>query len=240
MIRVVVADDHPLVRNGIRAVLEAEADIEVVAEAEDGWVAANQARAHDADVVLLDVQMPGHDGLAGLARLQELGSRAHALMLTLYDLDDYVAEALRQGARGFLLKTGPPDELTAAVRAVHAGRMAFTQAVGERLVDAYLHRPRAAQTRLAQLRGRLSAREFDVWVALCDGLSNAEISQRLHLSEATVKTYVTRLLAKLEVRDRVQAVVLAMRNGLHHSEIIRAETQAGARAGIEKLPSSEG
>jgi DNA-binding NarL/FixJ family response regulator len=224
MISVVVADDHPLVRNGIRAVLEAEDDLVVVAEAADGREAAEAAAAHDADVVLLDVEMPVHDGLAGLAAIRERGLRTVVVMLTLYDLDEYVSGALRAGAAGFVLKTAPPGELTAAVRDAHAGRFAFSRTVGERLVGAYLER--APGRGLASLVERLSDRELEVWHALSEGLSNAEISQRLHLSEATVKTYVTRLLAKLEVRDRVQAVVLGFQHGLH------------PRAGV--LPSSEG
>ncbi len=215
MISVVVADDHSLVRNGIRAVLETEPDITVAAEASNGLEAAELAAQHAVDGVLMDVEMPRHDGIAGLRRIRDQKLRAAVLMLTLYDLDEHVTGALEAGANGFLLKTSPPDEITTAVRDAYAGRLVFSRPVGERLVDAYLKRPDAPQPALNQLLDRLSARELEVWHAISEGLSNAEISARLHLSEATVKTYVTRLLTKLEVRDRVQAVVLGFRSGLH-------------------------
>lgn len=215
MISVVVADDLLLVRNGIRAVLEAESDIRVCAEAANGLEAADLAARHDADVVLMDVEMPGGDGLAGLGAIRQRNLRAAVVMLTLYDLDDYVAGALSSGASGFLLKTSAPDEIAAGVRDAHAGRLVFSRQVGDRLVDAYLNRSTGTRPPLAHLVARLSARELEVWHALSEGLSNAEISARLHLSEATVKTYVTRLLTKLGVRDRVQAVVLGFQCGLH-------------------------
>ncbi len=214
IIDVVVADDLPLVRNGIRAVLEAEPDIRVVAEAEHGLQAAELAEVHRAHVVLMDVEMPGHDGLAGLSAIRERGLPAAVVMLTLYDLDVHVTGALRAGAAGFLLKTSAPEEIVAAVRAARSGRRAFSPEVDSRLVDAYLERPDPVTAALADLVGRLSERELEVWQALAEGLSNAEVAALLHLSEATVKTYVTRLLTKLEVRDRVQAVVLAYRTGL--------------------------
>lgn len=216
MISVVVADDLPLVRNGIRSILEASGDISVAAEAENGLRAAELAARHDVDVVLMDVEMPDHDGMAGLRRIRTEQLRAAVLMLTLYDLDEYVAGALRAGADGFLLKTSAPEEITAAVRDANAGRLVFSRPVGQRLVDAYLKGSGAAPDAAGRLVARLSARELEVWHALGDGLSNAEISARLHLSEATVKTYVTRLLTKLEVRDRVQAVVLGHQVGLQH------------------------
>lgn len=214
MINVVVADDLPLIRSGIRTVLDAEPDITVVAEAEHGLRAADLAAEHNADVVLMDVQMPGHDGLAGLASIQERRLPAAVLMLTLYDLDEYVTGALRAGAAGFLLKTSSPEEIAAAVRDAHAGRLVFSRVVSERLVESYVNRPEPQADELRTIVARLSERELEVWQALAEGLSNAEISRRMHLSEATVKTYVTRLLAKLEVRDRVQAVVLAFQTGL--------------------------
>lgn len=224
MISVVIADDLPLVRSGIRAVLEAEPDIAVVAEADHGLHAAELADRHDADVVLMDVEMPEHDGLQGLHLIRDRGARAAVLMLTLYDLDDYVAGALRAGATGFLLKTSPPEEITAAVHDASAGRLVFSRAIGDRLVQAYLDNP-TTPPRTQQLLERLSGREIEVWHALSEGLSNAEISTRLHLSEATVKTYVTRLLAKLEVRDRVQAVVLGFHSGLHRHSGLQSQSE---------------
>jgi len=214
MISVVVADDHPLVRNGVRAVLEVEDDIVVVAEAEDGRAAAELAARHDADVVLMDVEMPGCGGLEGLDLVAGLSPRTAVVMLTLYDLEEYVEAALRGGAAGFVLKTGAPQELVSAVRTASRGGLTFSRAVTERMVEAYLERPTDAAPRLQELTEALSERELEVWTALSDGLSNAEISARLHLSEATVKTYVTRLFTKLQVRDRVQAVVLAFQSGL--------------------------
>jgi len=223
MINVVVADDLPLVRSGIRAVLDADPGITVVAEAEHGLQAAELAAEHHADVVLMDVHMPVHDGLAGLAAILERRLPAAVLMLTLYDLDEYVTGALRAGAAGFLLKTSSPEEIADAVRDAHAGRLVFSRVVTERLVESYVNRPDPPADDLRAIVARLSERELEVWQALAEGLSNFEISQRLHLSEATVKTYVTRLLAKLEVRDRVQAVVLAFQSGL-----------------LTRLPSAEG
>jgi DNA-binding NarL/FixJ family response regulator len=212
-IRVVLADDQDLIRGGLRAILTAAPDLVVVGEAADGDEAARVAAEHDADVVLMDVQMPGVDGLEGTRRVVAGSGHTRVLMLTTFDLDEYVFEALRGGASGFLLKTTAPDELGAAIRACHAGQMLFAPTVTRRLVEAYVRTPPANGELDAGLRG-LTDRELDVLRALARGLSNAEIAQALYLGEATVKTHVTRILAKLGLRDRVQAVVLAYESGL--------------------------
>lgn len=213
MIRVVVADDQDLVRAGIRAILDAESDLLVVAEACDGREAAQLARTTAADVVLMDVQMAGTDGLDGIDALAHARPEARVLVLTMYDVDDYVVRALRAGAHGFLLKTTPPAELVAGVRAVAAGRKVFAPSVTERLVDSFVSRPGARPDGEVRLR-TLTEREREVFDAVARGLSNAEIAGSLFLSEATVKTYVTRILAKLGLRDRVQAVILAYETGV--------------------------
>ncbi|NLF04400.1 MAG: response regulator transcription factor [Actinomycetales bacterium] len=212
MIRIVVADDQDLIRAGLRAILEAEPDLEVVGEARDGLEAARLARTHEADVVLMDVQMPGTDGLDGIAAVAAARPEARVVVLTMYDVDDYVFLALQAGASGFLLKTTPPDRLTAAVRDAHEGRRIFAPSVVDRLVRTFVSRPTASTGTPAALRA-LTERELEVFRAIARGLSNAEISAELFLSEATVKTYVTRILAKLALRDRVQAVILAYECG---------------------------
>ncbi|HZJ05931.1 MAG TPA: response regulator transcription factor [Nocardioidaceae bacterium] len=213
MIRVVVADDQDLIRAGLRAILHAERDLDVVGEAGDGREAARVVHETSADVVLMDVQMPGADGIEGVRRLTEAGSGARVLMLTMFDLDEYVFGALRAGASGFLLKTTPPAELTAAIRAVHDGDLLFAPTVTRRLVETYVRRPPASDGVPAALDG-LTDRELDVFRSMAKGLSNAEIGRELFLGEATVKTHVTRILAKLGLRDRVQAVVLAYECGI--------------------------
>ncbi|MFA9446702.1 response regulator [Egicoccus sp. AB-alg6-2] len=213
MIRVVIADDQDLIRGGLRAILDAEHDIEVVAEATDGSAAASAAAVHEADVVLMDIQMPGSDGIDGTREVIGRRPQARVLVITMFDLDEYVFDALRAGASGFLLKTTAPAELAAAVRACHGGELLFAPTVTRRLVEAYVRHPPAPQGLPATLRG-LTDRELDVFRALARGRSNAEIAAELHLGEATVKTHVTRILAKLGLRDRVQAVVLAYESGL--------------------------
>ncbi|CAN5862127.1 response regulator [soil metagenome] len=213
MIRIVLADDQDLIRGGLRAILDAEDDLEVVAEAASGSAAAAAAGAHNADVVLMDVQMPGSDGIEGTRAVLRARPQARVLVLTMFDLDEYVFSALRAGASGFLLKTTPPDELAAAVRACHAGEQLFAPTVTRRLVETYIRQPPPTDgvpDRLAAL----TEREVDVLRAVAQGLSNAEIAAELYLGEATVKTHVTRVLAKLGLRDRVQAVVAAYECGL--------------------------
>ena len=210
-VRVVVADDQDLVRAGLRAIVDAAVDLTVVGEASDGRAAARAARDHCADVVLMDVQMAGSDGLEGIAAVLELAPAARVVMLTMYDVDDYVSRALRAGAVGFLLKTTPPEELTDAIRRAHAGHHVLGPSVMQRLVGSYVARPPGGG--VPDVLSALTERELEVFDAIARGLSNAEIGTELFLSEATVKTYVTRLLAKLGLRDRVQAAILAYECG---------------------------
>jgi DNA-binding NarL/FixJ family response regulator len=213
VIRVVIADDQDLIRAGLRAILDGEPDLEVVGEAADGRQAARVARECSADVVLMDVQMPGADGLEGLAAVAAARPEARVVMLTMFDLDEYVFAALRAGASGFLLKTTPPGALVDAVRAVGDGDLLFAPEITRRLVESFVRRPPPAGGVPAALTV-LTERELDVFRSLAKGLSNAEIGAELFLGEATVKTHVTRILAKLGLRDRIQAVVLAYECGL--------------------------
>ncbi|MGC5173353.1 response regulator [Microbacterium sp. DT81.1] len=213
LIRVVICDDQHLILGGLRAVVDAEPDLRVVAEASDGAAAARAAASSRADVVLMDINMPGVDGIQGVGLVTAARPEARVLMLTMFDLDEYVFEALRAGASGFLLKTTPPAELAAAIRACHAGEMMFAATVTRRLVEAYVrHAPTAngLPPRLAMLTDR----ELEVFLAISRGLSNAEIGAELFMGEATVKSHVTRILTKLGLRDRVQAVVLAYECGV--------------------------
>jgi DNA-binding NarL/FixJ family response regulator len=213
-IRVVVADDQDLIRAGLVAILGAEADLQVVGEAADGAEAAGAARATEADVVLMDVQMPGTDGIAGVRAVTAARPQAKVVMLTMFDLDEYVFGALRAGASGFLLKTTPPHELSAAIRATHRGDLLFAPTVTRRLVASYVSRPPSTQSGIPETLTSLTRRELDVFKEMAKGCSNAEIGEALYMGEATVKTHVTRILAKLGLRDRVHAVVLAYECGL--------------------------
>ncbi len=212
-IRVVVADDQELIRAGLVAILGAEPDLEVVGEAGDGAEAAAVARAGEADVVLMDVQMPGTDGIAGVRAVTGGRPQAKVVMLTMFDLDEYVFGALRAGASGFLLKTTPPQELTAAIRATHRGDLLFAPTITRRLVASYVSRTPSTRGVPAALAS-LTSRELDVFKEMAKGSSNAEIGAALYLGEATVKTHVTRILAKCGLRDRVHAVVLAYECGI--------------------------
>ena len=216
MIRVGLVDDQALIRGGLRAILDAEDDIEVVGEASDGSGAVRLATARLADIVLMDVQMPGVDGIEATRRVVAARPECRVVVLTMFDLDEYVFAALRAGASGFLLKTTPPGELAEAVRTCHAGEMLFAPTVTRRLVETYVRHPPPSDGIPDRLQD-LTAREIDVLRAIARGLSNAEIAAELYLGEATVKTHVTRILGKLGLRDRVQAVVLAYECGLVHA-----------------------
>jgi DNA-binding NarL/FixJ family response regulator len=213
VIRVVIADDQELVREGLRMMLEAEHDIEVVGEASDGAAALNAARTHDPDVVLMDVRMPGLDGIEATARLTAANARARVLVLTTFDLDEYVYRAMKAGASGFLLKDATRDKLAAAVRTVASGEALLAPAITRRLLEDFCQRPPPSAS-LPPGAGDLSPRELEVLGLLAQGLSNAEIAAKLFLSDATVKSHVARILNKLDLRDRVQAVVFAYESGL--------------------------
>jgi DNA-binding NarL/FixJ family response regulator len=211
MIRVLVADDQPLVRTGIRMILSTEPDLELVGEAGDGQQAVDRCVELHPDVVLMDVRMPHVDGIAATARITvETDSRV--LVLTTFDLDEVVYEALRAGASGFLLKDAPEDRLITAIRVVAEGGSLFAPSVTRRLVAEFARGPRRRDTEPAL--GGLTAREREVLLLVAKGMSNAEIAKELFLSENTVKTHVARVLMKLGLRDRVQAVVLAYESGL--------------------------
>jgi DNA-binding NarL/FixJ family response regulator len=212
VIRVLIADDQELVRAGFRAILEVEEGVEVVGEAVDGAEAVTSARALGPDVVLMDVRMPGIDGIEATRRLLRDGDAPRVLMLTTFDLDEYVYAAMKAGASGFLLKDAPRDQLVGAVRTVAAGDALLAPALVRRLVEDFVRRP-APGSRPTAL-DELTARELEVLLLIARGLSNAEIAAELVLSEATVRTHVTHILAKLDLRDRVQAVVLAYETGL--------------------------
>ena len=213
MTKVLIADDQVLLRGGLRAMLEAEGDIEVVAEAGDGAEAVDEALRTHPDVILMDVRMPKLDGIEATRRLLAAGSRARVLVITTFDLDEYVFEALRAGAAGFLLKAAPPGTLVQAVRTVSAGESLLDPSVTRRLVEHFLARPQPDEDTQRRLDD-LTERAREVLVLLARGMSNDEMGERLFLSPATVKSHVTRILGKLGVRSRVQAVVLAYETGL--------------------------
>lgn len=214
MISVLIADDQPLVRTGLAAVLNSEADIEVVGEAGDGRQAFEQAQALQPDLVLMDIRMPVLDGIAAAREFATYGLKARILILTTFDLDEYVYEALRAGASGFLLKDADGAELVQAVRTVARGDQVVAPALTRRLIERFTLNPPPRPAREHDAVGELTDRELDVLLALASGKSNAEIAQTLYLSEATVKTHLTRILAKLNLRDRVQLVVFAYERGL--------------------------
>ena len=211
-IRVLLVDDQALVRSGFRLILETREDLEVVGEAEDGREAVELARRLHPDVILMDVRMPHVDGVEATRRLSALGEPARVLILTTFDLDEYVYEAIRAGASGFLLKDVQPAQLVDAVRVVAAGEALLAPTVTRRLLDHFAGQLPGAR-RPPELE-RLTERELEILTLLAEGLSNAELAERLFLSETTVKTHVSSVLRKLELRDRVQAVVLAYKAGL--------------------------
>ena len=210
-IRVLVADDQSLVRAGFRMLLEGEEDIELVAEAGNGLEAVDKTARFRPTVVLMDIRMPELDGLEASRRILAADEGARILILTTFDLDEYVYEALSIGASGFVLKDDPPEQLIAAIRTVAAGDGLLSPAVTKRVIRQFARIPRPAPP---QELDHLSERERDVFRLMTLGLSNAEIGQELYISETTVKTHVTHILQKLGLRDRVQAVVLAYQTGL--------------------------
>jgi DNA-binding NarL/FixJ family response regulator len=211
-IAVVVADDQRLVRTGFRVILSAEPDIEVVGEASDGLEAIAQVRALAPAVVLMDIRMPNMDGLTATARILA-SSQTRVLVLTTFDADEYVYETLKLGASGFLLKDAPSDQLIAAVRCAAAGDAMIDPSVTRRLIGKFARAARPDSLIPSRLKD-LTARELDVLRLLARGLANAEIAEELVIEESTVKTHVSRILTKLNLRDRVQAVVLAYESGL--------------------------
>jgi DNA-binding NarL/FixJ family response regulator len=216
-ISVLLADDQSLLRRGFRMILEAEGDMSVAAEAGTGEEAVEAARRHSPDVVLMDIRMPGTDGIEATRQIVAAGSRARVLVLTTFDLDEYAFGALRAGASGFLLKDVRPAELVSAIRTVAAGDAVVAPRVTRRLLEEYARSlPLTAAQRVQRYPrlGDLTEREREVLVAVARGLSNAEIAASLYVSEATVKSHVGRILAKLGLRDRVQVVVLAYEAGL--------------------------
>jgi DNA-binding NarL/FixJ family response regulator len=214
-IRVLVADDQSMVRAGFRMLLGEEADIEVVAEASNGLEAVDKAARFEPDVVLMDIRMPELDGLQATRRILDGDNTARILILTTFDLDEYVYEALASGASGFVLKDDPPEQLLAAIRTVAAGDALLSPTVTKRVIKQFTRIPR--RTRPKEF-DELTTREQEVFRLIAAGHSNAEIAQQLYISDTTVKTHITHILQKLQLRDRVQAVVLAYQTGLFARE----------------------
>ncbi|MGI5504864.1 response regulator [Lentzea sp. CA-135723] len=213
MIRVVVVDDQEMVREGFSALLDAQDDIEVVGSAGDGVQGVALARAVEPDVVLMDIRMPEMDGLTATRLLLDGSASTKVLVLTTFDLDDYVYEALQAGASGFLLKHAPARELLNAVRVVAAGDALLAPSITKRLIEDFVRSRRSERVRPARLSA-LTERETEILVLIAQGLSNSEIAALLVLAEQTVKTHVSRVLMKLGLRDRAQAVIAAYESGL--------------------------
>ena len=214
-LRVLVADDQSMVRAGFRMLLAGEPDIEVVAEASNGLEAVDKAARFRPTVVLMDIRMPELDGLQATRRILAADETARILILTTFDLDEYVYEALRAGASGFVLKDEPPEQLLTAIRVVAGGEALLSPAITKRVIKKFTRMPQPAPPREVE---DLTERELDVFRLIVRGLSNAEIGQELYISDTTVKTHITHILQKLNLRDRVQAVVLAYETGLFESE----------------------
>jgi DNA-binding NarL/FixJ family response regulator len=215
MIRVLLADDEALVRGGFRAILEAQPDIEVIAEAGDGAEAVALVEELEPHVILMDVRMPGVDGIDATRRITTQHPATHVLILTTFALDEYVYAALSAGASGFILKNVPPEQLAEAVRTVAGGDALLAPAITRRLIEEHVSRPPADSPRPERL-APLTPRELEILSCVGRGLSNSEIAGTLFISQATVKTHFTRVLMKLDLRDRAQAVVLAYETGLVH------------------------
>ena len=214
MIDVVIADDQELVREGLRNVLDAQPDITVVGEAGDGADALELVHEHNPDVLVADIRMPRLDGIQTTRRLTDASSPTRVLILTTFDLDRYVYLALKAGASGFLLKDATRADLTSAVRTVARGETLLAPTITKRLIEDYCSRPEPATDHPDAVLADLSAREREVFLLVARGMSNAEIARDLFLSDTTVKSHVARILAKLDLRDRIQAVVLAYETGL--------------------------
>lgn len=216
-IRVLLVDDQQLIRMGFRMVLDAEPDIHVVGEAENGEEGMRSVAEERPDVVLMDVRMPVMDGIETTERIIERFPAVRVVVLTTFDLDEYAFAAVRAGASGFLLKDAHPQELTSAIRAAHAGEAVLSPRVTRRMLDLF-GKNLPSENPDTQLLDELTEREREVFVAMAKGLTNGEIAQHLFVSESTVKTHVGRVLTKLDARDRVQAVILAHRMGLANEE----------------------
>jgi DNA-binding NarL/FixJ family response regulator len=221
-IRVLVADDQSMVRAGFRMLLSGEEGIEVVAEACNGLEAVEKAARFDPTVVLMDIRMPELDGLEATRRILAADATARVLILTTFDLDEYVYEALKAGASGFVLKDDPPEQLIAAIRTVAAGDALLSPGVTKRVIKQFTRLPRPDPPKEFE---ELSEREREVFRLIAAGLSNAEIAQELYISDTTVKTHITHIFQKLDLRDRVQAVVLAYQTGLFEPDAPRLTHQ---------------
>jgi DNA-binding NarL/FixJ family response regulator len=221
-IRVLVADDQSMVRAGFRMLLAGEEDIEVVAEASNGLEAVDKTARFRPGVILMDIRMPELDGLQATRRILAADNSARILVLTTFDLDEYVYDALRAGASGFVLKDDSPEQLIAAIRTVAAGEALLSPSITRRVIQKFARMPRPAPPKEL---GDLSERERDVFRLMARGLSNGEIAQELYISDTTVKTHVTHILQKLNLRDRVQAVVLAYQTGIFEAEAQRPGTR---------------
>ncbi|MFD1827153.1 response regulator [Mumia zhuanghuii] len=214
-ISVLVVDDQALVRTGFRLILEIEPDLTVVGEAADGEEAVDLAAAVQPDVVLMDVRMPGTDGITATERIVAAGGEdVRVVMLTTFDMDEYVFDALRAGASGFLLKDVQPEFLVAGIRAVHGGDSLLAPSITRRMIETYLDHPRAIDPRARSRLDALTNRERETLFHLAEGLTNSEIATRMFVSETTVKTHIGHILTKLGLRDRVQAVIFAYETGL--------------------------
>jgi DNA-binding NarL/FixJ family response regulator len=215
-VKVLIVDDQALVRAGFRMILESEPDITIVGEAEDGLQAVDATAELRPDVVLMDIRMPNLDGLEATRRILERpGETARVLMLTTFDLDEYVYEALRAGASGFMLKDTPPEQLVSAIQVVASGDALLSPTITRRVIEEFIRRPPTSiATQPSPRLAELTARELEVLGFMARGLSNAEIAKDLFVSETTVKTHVARILMKLDLRDRVQAVVFAYETGI--------------------------
>ena len=228
IIRVLVADDQSMVRAGFRMLLGGEEDIEVVAEASNGLEAVDKAARFQPTVVLMDIRMPELDGLEATRRILAADNTARVLILTTFDLDEYVYEALRAGASGFVLKDDPPERLIAAIRTVAGGDALLSPAITKRVIAEFTRIPRRAPPKELD---DLTPREQEVMRLIAAGLSNAEIAQELYISDTTVKTHITHVLQKLNLRDRVQVVVLAYQSGLFEAEAQRPGGRAEGTTG---------